>query len=321
MEIQRLFDPEHEPYFDLLLFDGAVAQDVAPALARSPVYLAQPGEYVLAANAANTAVYVVLRGTLRVDLGTADDDEAVHLGRGECVGEISVIDGSFTSTSVRAVDQCELLALQGVDALSLADHSHAVARNLLRILSRRIRGTNVLLRAEATESESLRRRSITDALTGLHTRSWIDDMLLRLAARAAQGGEPFALLVMDVDHFKSVNDTYGHLVGDRVLQQVAEALRATLRPTDFAGRYGGEEFSILLPSVAKTEGAARAAERICERVRKSVAIPGNAAPMPHVTVSIGVAVHQRGEGSEALFKRADKLLYRAKHEGRDRTAC
>jgi diguanylate cyclase (GGDEF)-like protein len=318
MRIQRLFDPASEPYFDLLLFDGAVAREVLPALARSPVYEVDPGEVVLDVNQPNTTFYVVLRGTLRVDLPRKEADTNVHLGRGECVGEISVIDGSLTSASVRAVDACELLALQGTDVLNLAGGSHAVARNLLRILSQRVRGTNVLLREEVNVSEALRRRSMTDALTGLYNRGWLDDMLRRLTARAEQGGAPFALLVIDVDHFKTFNDTWGHLVGDRVLQQVAEALRATLRPTDFAARFGGEEFAVLLPAVSGPQNAARVADRICNRVRKPVPHPDGGGSPPHVTVSIGVAAHQRGEDAEALFRRADELLYRAKNEGRDR---
>ncbi len=321
MKIQRLFDPDTEPYFDLLLFDGAVARDVVPALARSPVYQVDPGEVVLDAERANTAVYVVLRGTLRVDLPMSGPDNAVHLGRGECAGELSVIDGSLTSASVRAVDACELLALQGADVLNLADGSHAVARNLLRILSQRVRGTNVLLREEANVSEALRKRSTTDALTGLHTRGWLDEMLRRLTVRAEQGDAPFALLVIDVDNFKAFNDTWGHLVGDRVLQQVAEALRAALRPTDFAARYGGEEFAVLLPALSSAQSAARVADRICSRVRKTVRLPEGGGGPPHVTVSIGAAVHVRGEDATALFHRADGLLYRAKSEGRDRVVC
>ena len=184
-----------------------------------------------------------------------------------------------------------------------------------------MRGTNVLLREEANGSEALRKRSTTDALTGLHTRGWLDDMLRRLAARAEQGDAPFALLVIDVDHFKTVNDTWGHIVGDRVLQQGAEVLRATVRPTDFAARYGGGDFSVVLPAVSGPQNATRGGDRIWKRVRNTVRLPKGGSGPPCVTVSIGVAGHPRGEAAETLFHRADQLLYRAKNEGRDCIVC
>ena len=321
MRTLRLFNPDREPFSDLLLFDGAVREEVSGVLGCSRVCRAEPGEVVLAAGVPNAMVYVVLQGTLRVDLALAEEGDVAHLGRGECVGELSVIDGSLTSTSVRAVDECDLLALQGADILTLADRSHAVARNLLRILTRRLRGTNALLRVEANQSETLRLLSLTDALTGLHNRSWLDDTLRRMVARADRGDAPFALLIADVDHFKMFNDNWGHLVGDRVLQQVAEALRAALRPTDFAARYGGEEFALLLPGVSAVESAAKVARRVCRAVRETVMLPERGADSPRVTVSIGGAVRQPGEDTKALFHRADQLLYRAKHEGRDRVVC
>lgn len=321
MKTLRLFNPDREPFSDLLLFDGAVRAEVADVLGCSQVCRADPGEVVLAAGVLNAMVYVVLQGTLRVDLALAEEGDAAYLGRGECVGELSVIDGSLTSTSVRAVDECDLLALQGADILTLADRSHAVARNLLRILTRRLRGTNARLRVEANQSETLRVRSLTDALTGLHNRGWLDDTLRRMVVRVDRGDAPFALLIADVDHFKTFNDTWGHLVGDRVLQQVAETLRVSLRPTDFAARYGGEEFALVLPAVSDLGMALGIAERVCRAVRETVMLPDRGADSPRVTISIGGAVHQPGEAVETLIHRADQLLYRAKQEGRDRAVC
>ncbi len=319
MRTLRLFDPAREPYSDLMLFDGAGAGDVADTLARSRVCRTEPAEVVLEANIPNETVYVLLSGTLRVDL-LQMGDEPTHLGRGECVGELSVIDGSLTSTSIRAVDECDLLVIEGADIMGLAGRSHAVAHNLLRILSRRLRGTNAMLRAEMRTSETLRMHAITDTLTGLYNRNWFDDTLRRMGARADQGGPPFALLVADIDRFKLFNDSWGHQAGDRVLQQVAEVLRAILRPTDFAARYDGEEFALLLPSVSNLASAAIVAERVRRAMRRIAPMPGQDADVPPVTVSIGIVVRQQGEGMEALFRRANELLLRARREGRDRAA-
>jgi diguanylate cyclase (GGDEF)-like protein len=318
MKKQRYFDPASESFAELLLFENAESEAVCDILGRSPVVRAEPGETVLAANTPNDTIYVVMKGTLRVDVAAGESEVAdKHLGRGECAGELSVIDGTSTSASVLAVDQCELLAIDGAQVLLLADRSHAVARNLLRILSRRIRGTNTMLREEVQHSKALRRIAASDALTGLYSRGWLDETVARMAARADHEGSTFAVLLADVDHFKSFNDRWGHLMGDRVLQQVGEALRDALRPTDFAARYGGEEFAVVLPGVSDVESAAEVAERLRCAVRKIVLMSERGAQPPGVTISLGVAVRARGEPPMALFERADQALYRAKHAGRD----
>jgi len=317
MQATRTFDPSREPISDLLLFEGAEVGIVTDALARSQVFAAKPGEVVLTANSPNATVYVLLRGTLRVDV-TSGDGGATHVARGECVGELSVIDGTLTSATVTAVDECELLALEGALVLELADFSHAVARNLLRLLSRRLRGTNVMLREEAEHSDLLRLRATTDALTGLFSRGWLDGMIDRLAGRAEKGGESFAVIIMDVDHFKTFNDSWGQVVGDRVLQRVADALRAGLRPTDLAARYGGEEFVAILNGLDDPDTAVRIAQRVHAAVgRISLAAEVGSKTAP-VTVSLGVAVRAKGEDPNTLLARADQALHRAKQVGGDR---
>ena len=325
MDVVRTFDWRREGYAHLRLLDGATLESVEALLEQAPVLRARGGETILGADQANEVVYILLSGTLRVDLSEDPEGPALtHIGRGECVGELSVIDGSTTSARVRAVDDAELLALRGEEVLRMADRSHAVARNLLRLLSTRIRGANRLVRERANESEVLRAHAITDALTGLYNRRWLDETLSRMAGRAdhpgaqAAASAAFAVLLIDVDHFKRVNDTWGHLVGDRVLQRIAEALRASLRPTDFAARYGGEELVALLPQV----GDEAAAVSVAERIRRSVAaveIATEARPAIAITVSIGAAVRRPHESGPELLARADAALYRAKQAGRDRT--
>jgi diguanylate cyclase (GGDEF)-like protein len=317
MKAIRTFDPGLEPISDLLLFEGAEVGTVTAALARSQVLAAKPGEVVITANSPNVTVYVLLRGTLRVDV-TSGEGGTTHIARGECVGELSVIDGTLTSATVTAVDECELLALQGPLVLELADFSHAVARNLLRLLSRRLRGTNVMLREEAEQSDRLRLRATTDALTGLFSRGWLDHMIERLASRAEKGGESFAVVIMDVDHFKAFNDRWGQVVGDRVLQRVADALRAGLRPTDLAARYGGEEFIAILNGLDRLENAVKIAQRVhaaVGRISLAAEVGSGAAP---VTASLGVAVRAKGEDPKVLVGRADEALHRAKQAGGNR---
>jgi diguanylate cyclase (GGDEF)-like protein len=163
-----------------------------------------------------------------------------------------------------------------------------------------------------------------DSLTGLNNRAMIMQAVTEETARTRRrdlGGEntPFSLIMIDIDRFKSINDNHGHPVGDKVLREVASTFRSTLREYDLAGRYGGEEFLVLLPDTG-LEGAKLFAERVRLGVEK-LSIIINQKRIP-VTVSLGVAtVFPNESGYEAVLKRADEGLYIAKNEGRNRVGC
>jgi diguanylate cyclase (GGDEF)-like protein len=158
------------------------------------------------------------------------------------------------------------------------------------------------------------RQALVDGLTGLANRRACSDALHAETARAARLETPLSVVLADLDGFKDVNDEHGHAVGDEVLRTFAEVLRETLRESDVAGRWGGEEFLLLLPG-ADEEGAAQLAERVrVGLVERS--IPG--APGLRVTASFGVAEHASGSDAEQLVAAADGALYRAKGAGKDR---
>ncbi len=164
------------------------------------------------------------------------------------------------------------------------------------------------------ERKELYERSIRDPLTQLFTRIHMDDAVTRLIAlhdRDARVG--FGLLMCDIDHFKRVNDGYGHLAGDQVLREVARIVRDVTRLSDFAVRFGGEELAVFLVG---TDDGTVAAERLRNGV-EGLKLGGDLASL-RVTISIGVAHHQQGESLEGLVARADAALYRAKNDGRNR---
>lgn len=165
-----------------------------------------------------------------------------------------------------------------------------------------------ILKNKAGEFEQL---SVTDALTGLLNRRYLEERLTEETKRSNRYGYPMSLMMIDVDEFKSYNDTFGHPEGDKALQIVSHGLKDTLRGADVAARYGGEEFSILLPQTTSEE-----AYTIAERIRQKI----EAAQFPHrkVTVSIGIAScsHITCTPPE-IIKAADKALYEAKHQGRN----
>ena len=159
--------------------------------------------------------------------------------------------------------------------------------------------------------------AVTDALTGLYNRRYLESQLSQLIEQSADRGRGLSLLTLDIDFFKSVNDTYGHDAGDRVLQEVAGRIRGCVRSGDLACRTGGEEFVVVLPGADLG-----VAEKVGERIRKAIAAkPFMLGPGSHLTVtaSLGVsALSSMPDTVEDLLKRADRALYRAKREGRNR---
>ena len=155
-----------------------------------------------------------------------------------------------------------------------------------------------------------------DALTGVYNRRRFDEKLAENSLLFQRTGRTFALLLIDADYFKRVNDTYGHAVGDEVLCQLAALIESNTRATDFVARYGGEEFAVLLPEVEEPDSP----DVVAEKIRAAVAA-AKFATVGHVTVSIGVSIAEPTDrDSSALLKRADMQLYQAKGAGRNRVA-
>ncbi|HEV3365121.1 MAG TPA: sensor domain-containing diguanylate cyclase, partial [Acidimicrobiia bacterium] len=164
--------------------------------------------------------------------------------------------------------------------------------------------------------EELRAMAATDGLTRVANRRTFEDALRRELARFERTGEPISLVMVDIDHFKALNDRFGHQTGDEALRAVAAALAGTCRAADLVARYGGEEFAVLLHS-ASTSSALETAERLRQAVA-SVVIGVDTL----VTASLGVAtVPHDARDAEELVRRADGALYRAKHEGRNRVVA
>ncbi len=200
----------------------------------------------------------------------------------------------------------------GADDFIAKPFSAVELRARLRSGSRVIELQEGLLRAQ----EALRVEAARDSLTGLWNRGMILEQLRREMKRAKHEKRPFAIILADIDHFKKVNDTYGHQAGDEVLQQAANRMRLAVRDYDFIGRYGGEEFLVVLPGC---DG--ELARQVAERVRVRVAAePINAHDIPlEVRVSVGLAWTATAEEvPAALIACADTALYRAKANGRDR---
>ena len=169
-----------------------------------------------------------------------------------------------------------------------------------------------MTQAQAQAALDMTQVAYTDALTGLGNRRLLETQLEAELARARAQAYDFSVVILDIDHFKSVNDTYGHNVGDDILRQLANLLRAGVRTSDHLGRWGGEEFLMILPALNCQQ-----AQELCVRLKQNIA-NHSFTGAGSLTVSLGVAVYTPEDDCERLLGRADEALYRAKHAGRNR---
>jgi len=188
-------------------------------------------------------------------------------------------------------------------------------RSLLRVFAEYL----ALALSNLKLRDTLRQQSIRDPLTGLFNRRYLEETLALEIERAKRQEGPFSVMMLDLDHFKHFNDTYGHEAGDTVLEVLGGLLQRQVRGGDIACRYGGEEFALLLPGAA-LEAAHKRAEQLCAGVR-TLALDYKGQSLGPLTVSVGVATFpNHGESAGLVLHAADTALYQAKHEGRDRVA-
>ncbi len=200
---------------------------------------------------------------------------------GEAVGTVCVVD--------RVPRELNEVQLRGLEALS---------RQVIALLE---------MRRLVNELETL---STTDGLTGLRNRRAFDERMIDEHHRSMRSKNPFSLLLVDVDHFKGYNDSFGHQAGDDVLEDVARIIQYTVRNYDLAARYGGEEFGVILPDTDH-QGALGLAERLRRAIERDEWM------YRQITVSIGVATIEHGQSIPALIEEADRALYTAKERGRN----
>ncbi len=185
-------------------------------------------------------------------------------------------------------------------------------------LQEQVEDTSEEVAALRAELARVRRQARTDPLTGLANRKAFDESLAEWLAQSVETGEPLSLLLVDIDDFKSFNDDFGHLVGDKVLKFIAATLTEQVKGRDVAARFGGEEFAVILPETGH-EGAEKLAEQIRSVIERSrVKRPEHEELVRKVTVSVGLATSVGGDACESLIERADAALYRAKRDGRNR---
>ena len=297
------------------LFQGVPLTSIRDILRRCDERQCAAGDILLRPDVPNEAMYLILTGRVSVHLDTVDNPPLRILGAGECVGEMSLFDGELPSAFVQVVEPSVLLVIRQATLWEMIDTSHGVARNLLRLLSHRLRANNLTMTEIEKQKRQHEQDASRDALTGLHNRRWLENLLARLQGDTLSAYLPLSVIMLDIDHFKQMNDCYGHQVGDVALQALANLLRQNVRPNDMIARYGGEEFILLLPRTAQT-GAWGLAERLRQHVAEHrVQCQGQS--FPRITISAGIAGCTTAMPLAQVIRKADAALYRAKRLGRN----
>jgi diguanylate cyclase (GGDEF)-like protein len=248
--------------------------------------------------------------------------DTIVLGRGDDC-DITVLDHSVSRRHARFDLDIDAYLVTDLDSTNGTFVNDTPAKETPLVDGDYLRVGNILYRflaggnVEAEYHEELYRLAIHDALTGLYNKRYLMDYLQREIDRSTRYGRPLALILFDIDHFKAINDSMGHLAGDVTLRELADRLRSKICKDDLLARYGGEEFAAVL-----TEADRATAAELAEQLRRTVEdLPFTFEGRPHqVTISLGVASIDGDEvlTPQALIQRADECLYRAKREGRNR---
>ena len=238
---------------------------------------------------------------------------------GDALGISASYDASLAGASERlasAVSREQVKAI--VESLVYATRE---MRETNRALEERLVLSKTQISSLQQSLEAIRAESLTDPLTGLGNRKYFDRSIEAMVQAALASGEPLSLLMFDIDHFKSFNDSYGHLTGDQVLRLVSMSLKQTIKGQDITARYGGEEFAVVLPNTAL-----RQALTVADHIRRAVMSKelkkkSTGEILGRVTISVGVSMLKPDDDTHSLIERADACLYAAKRAGRNRVVC
>jgi diguanylate cyclase (GGDEF)-like protein len=297
---------------------------------RLHVHDVEAGSLIFGEGEGGSELFIVQSGRVSVSVRLSNglEQEIAEFRAGDFFGEMSIFEDAPRSASCRTREKSRLFSLHKNDFYQLtAEHpriSIKLMHEMLTITTWRLRNTSEFVSDMVEWGEEARRRAITDELTGVYNRRFLDEALMDYFAAARGSGKPLSLIMVDLDHFREINETYGPQAGDRTIVAAVTAFKRVLRGKDVIARYGGDEFTIILP-----ETGLQAAGELAEKMRSEVA-GGAACSEPRdagtsgvrVTTSQGVAAFpDNGDDIGTIKEKADEALYRAKEAGRNRVVC
>jgi diguanylate cyclase (GGDEF)-like protein len=272
-------------------------------------------------------LFIVKSGSVAVSVGLGNgvEQQVAEFRAGDFFGEMSIFEDAPRSASCRIKEKSRLFSLHERDFFHLMANHPQIAiklmQKMLTVTTKRLMNTSEFVSDMVEWGENARKRAITDELTGIYNRRFLEDSLGTYFDEARRAGRPLSLIMIDLDRFREINERLGHAAGDRVIVEAASVFKECIRERDIAARYGGDEFTIILPDTPLED-----ARNVAEGIRaKTAALPALKPPEGgsiRVTTSQGVASFPDHGGDVATVRgKADEALYRAKEGGRNRVVC
>lgn len=282
------------------------------------------GEVLFREGDEGNELFIVKSGAVASSIRLPDGSERqiAQFNAGNFFGEMSIFEKAPRSATCRSLEKSTLLGLQEKDFFRMIEENPDIATKImyrmLNITAQRLRDTGEFLSDMVHWGEAARRRAITDELTGAYNRRFLDDALVSQIDLARNTGKPLALVMVDLDYFREINENYGHEAGDRCIIEVVRVFNRHLRDSDILARFGGDEFTVLMPDTAHDK-ALETVERARRELEGNDLLARYQGPVKKVTMSIGVASFPaHADDVKKLKELADQALYRAKEGGRNR---
>lgn len=284
----------------------------------------KPGEIIIQEDMPGDLCYLITTGSAVVIKGDFNTPTVIGFrSAGDAIGEMALLENRPRSATVVALEATTLWVLTNELFYLYLSQNPAFSMNLMNMLSWRLRESDIerqraIVREKQTGQllQTMEIKANTDALTGTFNRHFMNELLPREIARARYDSAPVGIIMADIDHFKKINDTFGHKAGDLALQAVSNLLKQSVRPSDAVCRYGGEEFIMVMPGAAIST-LVRCAEEIRAKCQEMVLLYDG--DEIRATISMGIACYPKhGKDGEELIRNADAALYQAKEQGRNR---
>lgn len=260
-----------------------------------------------------------------IKLPSGKQKELIIFHSGDFFGEMSIFENAPRSATCQANTKGIIYRLHKKDFFSILESEPNIAikimYRMLNITTQRLRNTSKFLSDVVRWGDDASRRAVTDELTGAYNRRFLDNSLDDFVEAAEKSGKPLCLIMADLDYFRQINEAYGHDMGDKTILEIVKVFKFHLRETDILARYGGDEFTVLLPDTNLVK-ANTIAETIRKEVEKLDFLQNMTGPIRKVSTSQGIASYpETAKDLKSLRKQADEALYIAKEEGRNRVYC
>jgi diguanylate cyclase (GGDEF)-like protein len=309
------------------IFSSLTDEEIKSIAKKLSLLKVKKGDIICKQGDKGNELYIIREGEFNgsIQLPSGKLKEIVTFHAGDFFGEMSIFENAPRSATCLANNEGAIYRLHKKDFFSLIQSEPEIAikimYRMLNITTQRLRTTSKFLSDVVRWGDEASKRAITDEFTGAYNRRFLENSLDDYLEAAKQGGKPLSLIMTDLDYFRQINEAYGHDIGDKTILEIVKVFKKHLRDTDILARYGGDEFTVLLPDTS-LEKAFNVAETIRKEVEKIDLLHELNGPVTTLSTSQGIASYpETAKDLQSLRKKADNALYMAKESGRNRVYC